>query len=93
MLKEATAETRIRPIEEHPLVLGLTAEIERLKKAHFAQCEDHAKVVRERDQRSTAEKVSLQAALLATQDTGRVPGSALGDPSGSVSIAAASRVV
>ena len=69
MLKEAAAEApRIKSIEEHPVVLGLVAEIERLKKAHFAQCEDHAKTIRERDQKYTAEKVSMQAALLAAQD-------------------------
>jgi hypothetical protein len=69
MLKEATAETpRIRPIEEHPTVVGLVAEVERSKKAHFERCEDYAKTIRDRDRKYTAEKESLQTALLATQD-------------------------
>jgi hypothetical protein len=61
MSREAAAEPpRIKTIEEHPVVLSLVQEIERLKKAHLAQCDDHAKTIRERDQKYTAEKVTMQ---------------------------------
>jgi hypothetical protein len=59
----------VRTIEEHPVVMGLRAEIERMKRENAARGEDYLKAVRERDQKHAAEKVSLQAQILDLQNT------------------------
>jgi hypothetical protein len=58
----------IKSLDEHPFVLGLKAEIERMKNEHVARIEDYSRAIRERDHKHAAEKLALQDQIFDLQN-------------------------
>jgi hypothetical protein len=58
----------VKSIDEHPLVIGLRAEIERLKQAKFELGEQHHAAIRQRDEKYVADGVALRRQILSLQN-------------------------
>jgi hypothetical protein len=58
----------VKSIDEHPLVIGLRAEIEQLKRAKFELGEQHHAAIRQRDEKYVADGVALRRQILSLQN-------------------------